>query len=70
MRLGDNFGNTFRVKDGKLTVSYDQYTDFAGESWHIFYKDKFSYYIVAVEYGFMATRLRRVLPGPRATAAS
>ena len=26
--LNDNFGNTFRVKNGKMVVSYDQYTDF------------------------------------------
>ncbi len=50
---GDNYNNTFRVKDGKLTVNYDQYTDFAEKFGHIFYKDKFSHYIIAVEYRFV-----------------
>ncbi|MEP7230148.1 MAG: DUF1080 domain-containing protein, partial [Ginsengibacter sp.] len=26
--LDDNFGNTFRVVDGKMVVSYDQYDSF------------------------------------------
>ena len=50
---GDNYNNTFRVTDGKLTVNYDQYTDFAEKFGHIFYKDSFSYYIIAVEYRFV-----------------
>ena len=51
--LDDNMGNTFRVQDGKMTVSYDQYTDFARQYGHIFYKDPFSYYRIAVEYRFV-----------------
>jgi len=51
--VGENYGNTFRVKDGKLTVNYDQYTDFAEQFGHIFYKDSFSHYIIAVEYRFV-----------------
>ena len=27
--LGDNFKNTFKVKDGSLKVSYEQYENFA-----------------------------------------
>ena len=26
-RVNDNFGNTFRVENGAITVSYDQYGD-------------------------------------------
>ena len=48
--LGDNFGNTFRVEDGLLKVSYDQYTTFGNKFGHIFHRQKFSHYIVAVEY--------------------
>ena len=51
--LGDNFGNTFRVVDGNFSVRYDQYTDFERKYGHIYYKDPFSYYLIAVEYRFV-----------------
>jgi hypothetical protein len=51
--LGDNFGNTFRVENGLLRVSYDHYDKFDGRFGHIFYRQKFSHYIVAVEYRFV-----------------
>ncbi|MBC8087256.1 MAG: hypothetical protein H7Z40_08305 [Phycisphaerae bacterium] len=50
--LGENFRNTFRVENGLLTVRYDGWPDFNGEFGHIFYKQPFSHYIVAVEYRF------------------
>ncbi len=50
--LGNNFGNTFRVEDSVLKVSYDQYDSFRTRYGHIFYKEKFSYYKVALEYRF------------------
>ena len=48
--VGENFGNTFRVEDGILKVRYDQYDAFNCRFAHIFYKDKFSNYIVRFEY--------------------
>lgn len=51
--LGDNFGNTFRVRDGMMAVAYDGYTKFDEQFGHIFYKEPFSHYIVAVEYRFI-----------------
>ena len=51
--LNDNFGNTFRVQDGKMVVSYDQYDDFKQKYGHIFYKGDFSYYRISVEYRFV-----------------
>lgn len=51
--LNENYGKTFRVEDGKLKVSYDQYHDFGVRYGHIFYNQKFSYYIVAAEYRFV-----------------
>ncbi len=51
-KAGENFGNTFRVEDGKMKVSYDQYENFGVKYGHIFYKQKFSWYIIAVEYRF------------------
>jgi hypothetical protein len=50
--LMENFGNTFRVEDSVLRVSYDQYDSFRMRYGHIFYKDKFSYYLINVEYRF------------------
>ncbi len=51
--LGDNFGDTFRVEDSLLKVSYDQYDDSLKGRWgHIFYKDKFSAYLLVAEYRF------------------
>ncbi|MHB9055114.1 MAG: 3-keto-disaccharide hydrolase [Paludibacteraceae bacterium] len=51
--VGENFGNTFRVEDGILKVRYDQYNTFDNRFAHIFYKDKFSNYIVRFEYRFV-----------------
>ena len=48
--LGENFKNTFRVRDGMMVVSYDDYDEFDGEYGHIYYKDPFSYYKLRVEY--------------------
>jgi hypothetical protein len=51
--LNENFGNTFRVEDGILKVSYDQYDKFDGRFGHIFYDGTFSHYILRVEYRFV-----------------
>lgn len=50
---GDNFGNTFRVTDGKLAVGYEAYDKFDERFGHLFYKTPYSYYIFAVEYRFV-----------------
>ena len=55
--LNDNYKNTFRVEDGILKVSYDQYEKFKGEFGHIFYKDKFSHYKIRVEYRFTGKQI-------------
>jgi hypothetical protein len=51
--LNDNFGNTFRVANGLLQVGYQKYDKFDNRFGHIFYKDKFSHYVIAVEYRFV-----------------
>ena len=51
--LGDNFANTFRVEDGVLKVRYDGYDEFRARYGHIFYRQKFSHYLLAVEYRFV-----------------
>lgn len=55
--LGENFRNTFRVEDGLLKVRYDQWPSFNGEFGHLFYKDPFSYYLLAAEYRFVGEQV-------------
>ena len=50
---GENFGNTFRVEDGLLTVRYDQYDKFDRRFGHLFYNGEFSHYRLRVEYRFV-----------------
>jgi hypothetical protein len=51
--LGENFGNTFRVENGILKVAYDRYGKFDGKFGHLFYKDRFSHYVLRAEYRFV-----------------
>src|SRR5918993_3104529 len=51
--LGENYGDTFRVRDGMLEVSYDKYDKFAERFGHLFWRDKLSNYVIAVEYRFI-----------------
>lgn len=52
--LGDNFGNTFRVADGILSIRYDQYGDNFNNRFGALYHDKkFSNYRLKVEYRFV-----------------
>ncbi len=55
--LGDNYNNTFRVEDGLLKASYDEYDDFHGEFGHLFYEEAFSHYILRVEYRFVGEQV-------------
>jgi hypothetical protein len=55
---GENFGDTFRVRDGKLVVSYDQYDAFGDRFGHLFYEDTFSYYRIAIEYRFVGEQAK------------
>jgi hypothetical protein len=57
-KVGENFGDTFRVRNGLLTISYDKYDLFDREFGHLFYKDKFSYYLIAVEYRFVGEQVK------------
>jgi len=68
-QLGENYGNTFRVIDGCLSVSYDQYTPQDSmsmdgrnrQSWekfgHLFYDKVFSHYILRAEYRFVGEQV-------------
>ncbi|MCB9784905.1 MAG: DUF1080 domain-containing protein [Candidatus Omnitrophica bacterium] len=55
--LGENFGNTFRVEDGILKVSYDHYDTFDERFGHLFYDGEFSNYILRVEYRFVGDQV-------------
>lgn len=51
--LNDNYKNTFRVEDGLMKVRYDGYDSFKQQYGHIFYKKKFTAYLLVVEYRFV-----------------
>lgn len=55
--LNENFNNTFQVQDGLLKVRYDNWQGFAGEFGHLFTKQSYSHYIVAVEYRFVGEQV-------------
>lgn len=55
--LGENFLDTFRVENGVLEVRYDKWTKFGEEFGHLFYKDPFSYYVLAAEYRFVGEQV-------------
>jgi hypothetical protein len=50
---GENFGNTFYVKDSILKVGYSAYgNDFAGRFGHLYTNKSYSHYKLRVEYRF------------------
>ena len=57
--VNDNFGNTFRVENGVIKVSYDQYGGLFKEQFgHLFYKKQFSAYLLVVEYRFTGDQIK------------
>ncbi len=56
--LNDNFANTFRVEDGKIKVQYDGYDKFNERYGHLFYKQGYSYYVIATEYRFVGDQAK------------
>lgn len=50
--LGANFANTFRVEDGILKVSYEDYTKFDSQYGHLYSNLAYSHYILRLEYRF------------------
>ncbi len=55
---GENHGNTFRVENGVLKVSYDKYDKFGAKFGHLFYKEPFSNYRLRVEYRFVGDQIK------------
>ncbi|WP_163708023.1 3-keto-disaccharide hydrolase [Mangrovibacterium lignilyticum] len=54
---GEDFKNTFRVEDGLLKVSYDQYDRFDNYFGHLFYNKPFANYRLRVEYRFFGQHM-------------
>jgi hypothetical protein len=56
--LGDNYADTFRVENGAIRVMYDKYGDFGARFGHLFYKQKLSHYVLALEYRFFGEQAK------------
>jgi hypothetical protein len=56
--LGENYNNTFIVRDGLLVVNYDEYESFDREFGHIFYNTPFSNYKLRVEYRIVGDQVK------------
>jgi hypothetical protein len=56
-KLGDNFGNTFRVEDGLLKVRYDAYDQFNEKFGHLFHEGNWSNYRLRIEYRFVGDQV-------------
>lgn len=50
--LGENYRDTFSVKDGAIVVSYDKYDQFGERFGHLFYNTPFKAYRLRLEYRF------------------
>ncbi|WP_335966247.1 DUF1080 domain-containing protein [Galbibacter sp. PAP.153] len=56
--VGENYANTFSVKDGKIVVNYDDYHNvFDRQYGHLFYNKSFSAYFLAIEYRFVGEQI-------------
>ena len=55
--LGENYLQTFRVEDGVLKISYDNWDRFRGEFGHLFYNTPYSNYRLRVEYRFTGEQI-------------
>ncbi|HPD47348.1 MAG TPA: DUF1080 domain-containing protein [Anaerohalosphaeraceae bacterium] len=59
--LDENYADTFQVRDGLLTVSYDKYEKFDNKFGHLFYQHAFSHYRIRLQYRFIG---EQTLGGP------
>jgi len=56
--LGDNYADTFRAGNGAIRVMYDKYGEFGARFGHLFYKQKLSHYVLALEYRFFGEQAK------------
>jgi hypothetical protein len=55
--VGDNYADTFRVENGAIRVMYDKYGEFGARFGHLYYKQKLSHYVLALEYRFFGEQI-------------
>ena len=55
---GENWGNTFRVEQGKIVVRYDQYDAFNERFGHLFYNTPYGYYRIRLQYRFVGEQCK------------
>jgi hypothetical protein len=60
--LNNNYLNTFKVEDGLLKVSYENWDSFNNVFGHIYYNEEFSNYKLRVEYRFSGEQCPGGLP--------
>jgi hypothetical protein len=56
--LGENYRDTFEVKDGLLRVTYDKWPEFKGEFGHLYYKTPYSHYRLRATYRFIGEQVK------------
>jgi hypothetical protein len=56
--VGDNYGNTFRVEEGKIVVRYDAYDEFRERFGHLFYEKPYSFYRIRLQYRFVGQQAK------------
>ena len=57
--LGKNVKETFRVEDGLLKVSYENYEEWGTLFGHLFYEQEYSHYKLRVEYRFVGEQVAK-----------
>jgi hypothetical protein len=55
---GENWGNTFRVEEGKIVVRYDKYDAFNERFGHLFYNIPYGYYRIRLQYRFVGEQCK------------
>ncbi|MES2996287.1 MAG: DUF1080 domain-containing protein [Verrucomicrobiota bacterium] len=56
-KLGENFQNTYRVRDGAIVVDYSDYKNWDNRFGHLFFKHKFANYRLRLEYRFTGNQV-------------
>lgn len=57
--LGENVKETFRVEEGLLKVSYENYEEWGNLFGHLFYEHELSHYKLRVEYRFVGEQVAK-----------
>ena len=57
-KLGVNYKNTFRVENGVIRVSYENYNKFTDEFGHLFYEIPFANYRFRLQYRFVGKQVK------------